>query len=87
MTEVLSMNSENASIPTLDNVDTSASKMQLKLSDIIFILSPENEIFHNKTFFIDYRGGFISKFSSLEKLPTHHKNDVIISNESTWIKK
>ena len=40
-----------------------------------------------KHFLLIIGGGFISKFSSLEKLPTHHKNDVIVSNESTWIKK
>ena len=39
MTELLSMASENISTTSPDKIEGDTSKMQLKLSDIIFILS------------------------------------------------
>jgi len=54
MTEVLSMTNDAIATSAENQTATDLSRGQLKLSDIIFILSPENEIFHNKTFFINY---------------------------------
>ena len=54
MTEVLSMTNDAIATSAENQAATDLSRGQLKLSDIIFILSPENEIFHNKTFFINY---------------------------------
>ena len=45
--------------------------MQLNLSDIIFILSPENEVFHNKTFFVDYIDTSYAMIVDIDTAKTH----------------
>ena len=71
MTEVLSMASENVSARSPDKIEGDTSKMQLKLSDIIFILSPENEVFNNRTFFVDYIDKNYALIVDIDTTKTH----------------
>ena len=71
MTEVLSMANENVNATSPDKIEKDTSKMQLKLSDIIFILSPENEVFHNKTFFVDYIDTSYAMIVDIDTAKTH----------------
>ena len=52
MTDVLGTSSESMTIAKKDTRNK-AVKMSLKLSDIIYIISPSNEVLNNKTFFVE----------------------------------
>ena len=52
MTDVLGTSSESMTIAKEDTRNK-AVKMSLKLSDIIYIISPSNEVLDNKTFFVE----------------------------------
>ena len=71
MTEVLSIASDNVSVTPPDKIEGDTSKMQLKLSDIIFIMSPDNEVFHNKTFFVDYIDKKYAMIVDIDTSKTH----------------
>jgi hypothetical protein len=80
MTDVLGTSSESMTIAKEDTRNK-AVKMSLKLSDIIYVISPSNEVLNNKTFFVEYIDEKLVTIVDVDTGKQHkirvHKNGIV----------